>query len=84
MKRMGIVETDDIVIGEVKDIIKYLKRIENEKKKLVWYEENEKELEDIKKTILELKTEYISNELIYLKRNWNQNLVIYYLDTDLL
>ena len=84
--KYGIVETDDIVIGKVKDMISYLKKIETEIKnnKNLEEEEKESELQEIRKIILKLKYEFIINEVVYLKRNLNGDISLYLLDTDLL
>ena len=84
--KYGIVETDDIVIGKVKDMISYLKKIETEIKNNNNLEEEEKEsgLQEIRKIILKLKYEFIINEVVYLKRNLNGDISLYLLDTDLL
>ena len=84
--KYGIVETDDIVIGKVKDMISYLKKIETEIKNNNNLEEEEKEsgLQEIRKIILKLKYEFIINEVVYLKMNLNGDISLYLLDTDLL
>ena len=84
--KYGIVESDDIVIGKVKDMISYLKKIETEIKNNNNLEEEEKEsgLQEIRKIILKLKYEFIINEVVYLKRNLNGDISLYLLDTDLL
>lgn len=84
--KYGIVETDDIVIGKAKDLISYLKKIETEIKKNETLEqtEKEKETQEIRKIILKLKYEFITNEIAYLKRNLNGDLKVNILDTDLL
>lgn len=78
MKSYGIVETDDIIIGKVNDMISYLKKIQKEIPK------EEKEYQEIRKIILKLQYEFVINEVVYLKRNVNGDLVLYLLDTDLL
>ena len=78
MKSYGIVETDDIIIGKVNDMISYLTKIQKEIPK------EEKEYQEIRKIILKLQYEFIINEVVYLKRNVNGDLVLYLLDTDLL
>lgn len=84
--KYGIVETDDIVIGKVKDMISYLKKIETEIKRKETLDGvgREKETQEIKKIILKLKYEFIINEVVYLKRNLNGDISLYLLDTDLL
>lgn len=84
--KYGIVETDDIVIGKVKDMISYLKKIETEIKRKETLDGvgREKETQEIRKIILKLKYEFIINEVVYLKRNLNGDISLYLLDTDLL
>lgn len=86
MKRYGIVETDDVIIGKVNDVISYLKQIETEIKRKETLDGvgREKETQEIRKIILKLQYEFIINEVVYLKRNSNDDLVVYLLDTDLL
>lgn len=86
MKSYGIVETDDIVIGKVNDMISYLKKIETEIKRKETLDGvgREKETQEIRKIILKLKYEFIINEVVYLKRNLNGDISLYLLDTDLL
>ena len=78
MKSYGIVETDDIIIGKVNDMISYLKKIQKEIPK------EEKEYQEIRKIILKLQYEFVINEVVYLKRNVNGDVCLYILDADLL
>lgn len=78
MKSYGIVETDDIVIGKVNDMISYLKKIQKEIPK------EEREYQEIRKIILKLQYEFVINEVVYLKRNVNGDVCLYLLETDLL
>lgn len=84
--KYGIVETDDIIIGKAKDMINYLKQIETEIKRKETLDGvgREKETQQIRNIILRLKYEFIINEVVYLKKNANDDLVVYLLDTDLL
>ena len=84
--KFDVIETDDIVIGKKNEIIKYLENMQEFQAKniLLSGEERIEEIKKINNLIKHIEDTYYSMDLIYLKQNLNKDIVVNYLDVELL
>ena len=84
--KYNVIETDEIVIGKKNEIIKYLSEMEDvvSRNEHLDVQDRINEIKEIHKIMKQIEDIYYNMDVIYLRRNWNHDLIVRYLDLDLL